>query len=187
MTGSVIRNAINRFLDSLSWTDIVNLGGVWDRAQRIFTEPIDRIRSFGRGLVNGIIQFVKDAILMPLARLASTTRGWDLLCAVLGRNPITSEAVPRTAETLIGGFMRLIGQEEVWQNIQRGNAVARAWTWFQGALSGVLTFVQQIPSVFLQALRSLEITDIILVPRAFARIVGVFGSFAGRFFSWAGE
>lgn len=187
MTGSIIRDALNRFLDSLSFGDIFNLGGVWERARRIFSEPIDRILAFGRGLVNGIIQFVKDAILMPLARLASNTRGWDLLCAVLGRNPITGDAVPRNADTLIGGFMKLIGQEEVWENIKRGNAVARAWAWFQGALAGVMAFVREIPTLFVQALRSLEIADIVLLPRAFAKVASVFGSFALRFVGWAGQ
>ena len=187
MTGSLIRDAIDRFLDSLSWTDIFDLGGVWDRAKRIFTEPIDRIISFVGGLVSGLIGLIKDAILRPLARLAEGTRGYDLLKAVLGRDPVTGDPVPRNAETLIGGFMRLIGQEEIWQNIQRSGAVARAWAWFQGALSGLLGFVQQIPSLFIQAFRSLEIADIILVPRAFQKIVSVFGGFVGRFFSWAGE
>src|SRR3954471_11331024 len=187
MTGRGIRDDIDRFLDSLSWTDIFNLGGVWDRARRIVTDRIDRIRSFLGSLVGGIIGFIKDAILRPLARLAQGTRGYDLLKAVLGRDPITGDPVPRNAETLIGGFMRLIGQEEIWQNIQRANAVARAWAWFQGALSGLMGFVQEIPSLFLQAFRSLELTDIILVPRAFARIAAVFGGFIGRFFSWAGE
>jgi hypothetical protein len=187
MTGSVIRQAIDRFLDSLSWTDIFDLGGVWNRAKRIFTEPIDRIISFGRGIVNGIIQFIKDAILRPLARLAEGTRGYDLLKAVLGQDPITGDPVPRNADTLIGGFMKLIGQEEVWNNLKRANAVARAWAWFQGALSGLLGFVRQIPSMFLQALRSLEIADLILLPRAFARVGSVFASFLGQFFSWAGQ
>ena len=41
---------------------------------------------------------------MPLAKLAEGTRGWDLLIAVLGENPITGDAVPRTAETLIARF-----------------------------------------------------------------------------------
>ncbi len=187
MTGSVIRQAIDRFLDSLSWRDIFNLGGVWERARRIFTEPIDRILSFARGLVTGIIGFIKDAILRPLARLAEGTRGYDLLKAVLGEDPVTGDPVPRNAETLIGGFMRLIGQEEIWQNIQRSNAVARAWAWFQGALSGLMDFVRQLPSLFVQAFRSLEIADIILVPRAFARIASVFGGFIGNFLSWAGN
>src|SRR4029077_2791688 len=126
-------------------------------------------------------------ILRPLARLAQGTRGWDLLIAVLGQNPITGEPVPRTAETLIGGFMKLIGQEEVWNNLKRANAVARAWAWFQGALSGLLGFVRQIPGLFMQALRSLELMDIVLLPRAFAKVGAVFGSCLGQFFSWAGQ
>ncbi len=59
---------------------------------------------------------------MPLAKLAEGTRGYDLLKAVLGKDPITGEPVPRTAETLIGGFMKLIGQEEVWENMKKANA-----------------------------------------------------------------
>ena len=106
---------------------------------------------------------------------------------MLGKDPITGDPVPHNAETLIGGFMHLIGQDEIWQNIQRSGAVARAWAWFQGALSGLLGFVREIPSVFLAAFRSLELTDIILVPRAFTKIISVFGSFVGRFFSWAGD
>lgn len=187
LSGATIRAAVMRFLDSLGLRDLFDLGGVWDRARRIFSEPIDRIRNFVGGLVDQVVQFVKDAILQPLARLAQGTRGWDLLCAVLGRNPITGEAVPRNAQTLIGGFMRLIGQEEIWTNIQRGNAVGRAWSWFQGTLSGVLGFVRELPQLFVQTLRTLAVADIILVPRAFARVAGVFGGFALRFISWAGE
>ncbi|XXX81630.1 DUF4157 domain-containing protein [Sorangium sp. So ce134] len=187
MTGSAIRDAIDRFLDSLSWRDIFDLGGVWRRAVRIFSEPIDRLIGSVRGMAAGIVRFIKDAILRPLAGLASRTRAWDLLCAVLGQNPITGDPVPRTAETLIGGFMRLIGQEEIWQNIQRSGAIGRAWAWFQGALAGLMGFVRQIPGLFLQALQALEIADIVLLPRAFARVASVFGGFIGEFLSWAGN
>jgi dolichol kinase len=186
MTGAAIRQAISDFLDSLSWTDIFDLGGVWNRAKRIFTEPIVRIFSFVRGLVTGIIKFIKDAILRPLASLAEGTRGYDLLKAVLGQDPITGDPYPRNADTLIGGFMKLIGQEEVWNNLKRANAAARAWAWFQGALTGLIGFVRQIPGLFLRALQSLELMDIVLVPRAFAKIARVFGAFLGQFFSWAG-
>lgn len=186
LTGSAIREAIVHFLNGLTWRDIFHPADVWRRAQRIITEPIDQLVAFAGSLATGVLRFIKDAILMPLARLAEGINGWDLLCAVLGRNPISGEVVPRNAETLIGGFMRLIGQEEVWENIKRGNAVARAWAWFQGALAGVMAFVQQIPALFVQTLRTLEIADIVLVPRALARVVGVFGNFASRFFSWAG-
>jgi hypothetical protein len=183
--GASVREAIDDFLDSLSWTDIFDLGGVWNRAKRIVTTPIDRIIAFGRGLIAGIIDFVKDAILRPIGALAQRTRAYPLLCAVLGYDPVTGDPSPRTPAALIGGFMTLIGQEEVWQNIQRGNAIGQAWAWFQGALAGLMGFVMAIPGTFLAAFRALTLADIILVPRVFAKIVAVFGSFVGRFLSWA--
>jgi hypothetical protein len=187
MTGSVIKQAILDFLDSLSWRDIFHLGDVWDRAKRIFTEPIRRIIDFVTGLITGIIKFIKDAILMPLAKLAEGTPGWRLLIAVLGKNPVTGDTVPRTAETLIGGFMTLIGQQDVWQNMQKANAIGRAWTWFQGAMTSLIGFVAQIPSLFVKAFTSLELMDIVLVWRAFQKVAGVFGNFIVRFISWAGN
>lgn len=187
MTAGLIRSAVTDFISSLSASDILHLGRVWERAQRIFTSPIDRLISFGRGLASGIIAIIKNAILRPLARLAQGTRGWDLLTAVLGQNPITGEEVPRTAERLIGGFMRFIVQEEVWQNIQRARAIPRAWAWFQGALEGLRALVRDIPSRFVAEFRQLEIIDIVILPRAFLRIGRVFASFAGSFVSWAGN
>src|SRR5579859_7380748 len=184
--GGIIR-AIGDFLDSLSWKDIFHLGSVWDRAKRIFTDPIDRLISFGKTIVVGIIKFVKDAILMPLAKLAQGTAGWDLLIAVLGRNPITGEPVPQTADNLIGGFMKLIHQEEIYNNIKRANAIPRAFAWFKGVISGLLGFVGQIPSLFIAALKSLELTDIIVLPRAFVKVGKVFGNFLLSFISWAGQ
>lgn len=185
--GQSIRQAVRNFVDDLSWRDIFSLGSLWDRAVCLVTEPVNQVLSFVRGLVGGIITLIKDAILRPIARLAQGTRGYDLLCAVLGFDPVTGDAVPRTAATLIGGFMKLIGREDIWENIQRGNAIPRAMAWFQGAMAGLMGFVQRIPQLFIQAFTSLELADIVLLPRAFMRIAGVFGSFIGQFIGWAGE
>lgn len=187
LVGGALKSALTTFLNSLSWTDIFSLDEVYERGKRIFTDPIDRLINFGKSLVTDILGFIREAILLPLARLAEGTRGYDLLKAVLGQDPITGQAVPRNAETLIGGFMKFIGQEEVWENIKRGNAVARAWAWFQGALESLMGFLRQIPTLFMNTLRSLEVIDLILPLKAFAKIANVFGGFAVRFVTWAGS
>ncbi len=187
LVGSVLKDALTEFLGSLGWRDIFDLGGVWERAKRIFTEPIERIWNFAKGLVAGIIKFIKDAILRPLAKLAERTRGYDLLKAILGEDPVTGDPYPRTAETLIGGFMKLIGEEEVWNNIKKANAVARAWAWFQGGVKSLVGFVKQIPKLFIKAFQSLELADIVLLPRAFLKVASVFGGFIKEFISWAGN
>jgi hypothetical protein len=184
MTAGMFIDAIKTFIDGLKLSDVLHLGDVWDRAKAIFTGPIDKLIAFAKGLITGIIKFIKDAILMPLAKLAEGTRGWDLLIAVLGHNPITGDPVPQTAETLVPGFLKLIGQDEVWQNMQKANALPRAWAWFQGAMSALLGFVGQIPSLFIATLKSLTLEDIILVPLAFAKVGKVFGNFIGDFINW---
>ena len=183
--GGMILGALSRFIDSLSWTDIFHLGDVWDRAKRIFTDPIDQLISFGVGVVSELLDLVKQAILRPLAALAEGTAGYDLLKAVLGQDPITGDPVPRNADTLIGGFMKLIGQEEVWQNIKQGNAVARAFAWFEGALAGLMAFVLSIPGRIVATLQSLTFQDVVTVVGAFRKVGSAFLGLVAEFGAWA--
>ncbi|HEX3551396.1 MAG TPA: DUF4157 domain-containing protein [Candidatus Elarobacter sp.] len=185
--GHELKDALYEFIDSLHLSDVFDLGGVWNRAKAIFSRPVDHAIDFIHGLYDDIIQFIKDALLKPLAELAAKTPAWDLVCAILGKNPITKEPVERSPDTLIGGFMKLIGEEEIWNNLKRANAVQRAWLWFQAALKGLLGFISEIPGLFLSALKSLKLSDILHPIDAFKRIIGIFGDFAGRFFTWAGN
>jgi hypothetical protein len=51
-------------------------------------------------------------------------------------------------------------------------------------MSTLVGFVSQIPGLFVSAFKSLTIEDIILVPKAFAKLANVFGGFLGKFVSW---
>lgn len=183
--GSATVREIGHFIESFSVTDLADPGGVWDRARAIVMRPINRVTAFAVGLVSGIVTLIKEAILRPIAALARTTRGYPLLSTVMGRDPITGESVPQGPEPLLGSFLRFIGEEETWNTMQRANnAIPRAFAWFNGALNALRGFVSAIPGLFVQAFRALEIADIILIPRAFAKLVGVFGDFAIRFVTW---
>lgn len=187
LAASGLKRALDAFLDSLGWSDIFDLGGVWERAKRIFTEPIERLIALGKAAVAEILGFVREAVLLPLARLAEGTRGYDLLKAVLGEDPITGQPVARTPDVLIGGFMRLIGREEIWENIKKANAIPRAIAWFEGAMAALRGFVAQIPVLFSNALKSLEAVDFLILPKAFVKIAGVFSGFVVQFVTWAGN
>lgn len=184
ISGASIRAAINQFLDSLGWRDIFDLGGVWDRAKKIFTDPITRIITFVKNLFSAILEMIRQAVLMPLAKLAQGTRGYDLLKAVLGKDPITGEAVPQTADNLIGGFMKLIGQEEIYENLKKGNAVARALAWFKTVLKGVVAFVTGLPALIISTLTSLTVNDFLSLSALYDKVVKPFVNFVGDFISW---
>ncbi len=185
MTGSAIKDAVTEFISTLDLPgDLFNPGTAWERAKRIFTAPIDRIIQTGISLVTGIIELIKDAILKPIAKLAEGTEGYNLLKGVLGKDPITGDPVDRSAETLLGPLLKMIGLGDVWQKMQEAKAIPRAWAWFQTTLSELIGFVSQVPDLFLSAFKALTIEDIILVPRAFAKLAAVFGGFMSKFVSW---
>lgn len=185
ITGASIKAAIDAFLKSLKWSDIFDLPGVWARAKAIFTEPITKIIAFARSLYTEVKRIVWEAVLRPLAALAEGTAGYPLLKAVLGVDPVTGEAVPRNADTVIGGFMTLIGQDELYQNIKKARAGPRAWAWFQGALGGLMGIVRSIPTRFMALLHSLEVMDFVVLPQAFGKVASAFGGFMADFGKWA--
>jgi hypothetical protein len=183
-TATAIKAAVTAFIGSLKVADIADPLGVWSRAKRIFEDPINQVKAFCKGVITDILKFVKDAILIPLAKLAEGTDAWPLLLAVLGKNPITDEKVDPKPDVLIGGFMKLIGQEEVWKNMQEAKAVDRAFAWFKGAVSAVKGFVSAIPGKFMELFTSLTIEDVVLVAGAFKKVASVFGGFVANFISW---
>ena len=186
--GGTIRDAIVGFINSIGADDIfLSPFKTWERAKKLFKGPIDQARTFIEGLASGFIELIKDAILRPLGGLAQGLPGYDLLKAVLKKDPVTGESYPRTPDTVIGGFMKLAGEGDVWAKMQEANAVSRAWTWFQTAMEQLGGFVKEIPALFIKALKSLELADIILLPLAFVKVGKVFGDFVGRFISWAAD
>jgi hypothetical protein len=188
MVGSAIRAGLMKFLDSISLSDLLpwNLVSLAGRALDVLTEPARRLKDFVFGLAADILKFIKDALLMPLAKLAEGTRGYDLLKALLGKDPITGDPVPRTAETLIPGFLKLIGEEEVWENMQKSRAIPRVWAWFQGAVDSVLGFVREFPAMVVALIKSITLSDVFPPLGLLTKVARTFGDFIGRFISWIG-
>lgn len=182
---SAIIGAISSFFGSLGPGDALNPLGAWNRLKSSFTPVFASMKSFASGLISGFIDLVREVILKPMARWAAANiPHWDLLMGVLGVNPVSNDGESPTMQ-LIGAFMKLIGQDEVWENIKKGNAIARAWAWFQGALSGAKALVSDIPGLVVSTIKSLTIVDVLTVVGAAQKIIGAFASFAGKFGTWA--
>ncbi|MFS8979362.1 DUF4157 domain-containing protein [Cupriavidus necator] len=184
---SSLGKAILDFVKSLGAKDLVNPGAAVGRGIHLVSEPINQIKSLAAGFIDAILEFVKEAILRPLGKLAEGTPSYDLLKGVMGEDPVTGDAVDAPAEMMVGGFMKIIGQEEIYRNIQKSGALGKCWAWFQGAISELKSFVSEIPGLLIAGLKALELVDIVLVPRAFQKLAKVFGNFLSRFISWAGQ
>jgi hypothetical protein len=185
--GAAVWQSIEGFIKGFKLSDLTDLGGLWERAKALVTAPIERVKTFAIALKDGIVKLIKDAILKPIAAYAATTRGYPLLRTIMGKDPITGETVAQDAESLLGAFLTFIGEDELWATMQKAKAVQRAFAWFKAAKAALMGFIAEIPGLFVQAFRSLEVVDIILIPRAFLKLASVFGNFAGRFVTWGAQ
>lgn len=185
--GSEIKTSVTDFITGIKLSDMKNPGGVWDRGKALLVGIVTGILDFVGGIVGDILDFIKDAILKPIGAYARTTSGYPLLCTVLGKDPITGDKAPQDAEAYLGGFLVFVGENEIWDNMKKANAVQKAFAWFKGAAKTLVNFVKQIPTLFIDALKSLTISDILLIPKAFIKLGKVFAGFAGRFISWAAK
>jgi Domain of unknown function (DUF4157) len=188
LSGAAFTKDVARILDRIDWLHPIDSAArLWVEAEALLSGAARKISTLASNAFDAVVGFIRDAVLMPLANLAKDTRGWDLLCAVLGKNPITGVAVPPTPENLIGGFMTFIGQQEVWKRIQETNAIAKVFAWFKNAWATVKAMVTKVPDNVLAALRALVVEDLLDIPKAIGRVVGVLGAFVGDFLTWGGN
>jgi hypothetical protein len=175
---------VRAFIGRLGVSDALRLGELWDEASALVVNSIRSVIDFLANLVSDFAALVKDAILKPLgAWAASKVPHWDLLTGVLGTNPVSEEGTS-PGEQLIGAFMALIGQQEVWDNIRKSGAIGRAWAWFQGALGGARALVTSIPGRVKGIFTGLTIGDLLTLMAVFGRIAGAFASFVADFTRW---
>lgn len=182
-----IRDAFTRFTDSLSWTDIFSPGDVWRRARDIFTPIIARITGFVSSLISQAITWLKETFMTPLSDFCRQIPGYGLVTVLLGRDPFTGAAVPRTAMTVVRAFAEFIpgGTEKVDQLVQSG-ALDRAHAWFQQETSSRNLTWDRVAGTFTAAWASLQLSDVLHPIDTIQRIVGQFRPLMSDLVGFAG-
>lgn len=183
----MIRDAFNRFTDSLGWTDIFSPGDVWRRARAVFTPVIERIGSIVSGLVSQAITWLKETFMEPLSGFCRQIPGYGLVTVLLGRDPFTGQPVPRTALAVVRAFAEFIpgGTEKVDQLVQSG-ALQRAYDWFvQETQARNLTWTR-VTGTFAAAWASLRLEDVLHPIDTLQRMIGLFRPLLSDLVGFAG-
>ena len=182
-----IRAAFGRFTDSLGWRDIFSARDVWRRAQDVFAPMLGRITSFVAGLVAQAVAWLKDTLMEPLAAFCREIPGYGLVTVMLGRDPFTNAAVPRTALTVVRAFAEFIpgGTAKVTQLVESG-ALERAHAWFtQETQARNLTWAR-VTGTFAEAWASLRLEDVLHPIDTLRRMVTLFRPLMADLISFAG-
>jgi hypothetical protein len=175
LTFQGIRDAFNRFTDSLGWSDIFSPGDVWRRAQDVFMPTIRRITAFVARLVTQAIAWLKETFTEPLANFCREIPGYALIAVQLGRDPFTNSPVARTAMNVVRAVAEFIpgGREKVDQLAQSG-ALERAYNWFMEETRARNLTWDRVTGTFAQAWDALQLEDVLHPVDTLRRMVGIF-------------
>jgi len=153
ITWGVVRGAIDRFLSSLGASDILNLGGVFDRARAIFGPILSRIITFAAAAGRKILEFIFEGALAlggsAAQRVLSIFRRIGATFSLIVNDPVGF--LSNLINAVKGGFQRFAS------NILDHLRTA-LFDWLFGALQGAgLTLPRQfnlegILSIVLQIL-----------------------------------
>jgi hypothetical protein len=172
---SSLRDAFTRFTDSLSWSDIFSPGDVWRRAKDIFTPFITRIINFVAQLITQAIAWLKETFMQPLSDFCREIPGYTLVTVLLGRDPFTNAAVPRTAMNVVKAFAEFIpGGTEKVKELEESKALEKAYAWFISETQSRNLTWDRVAGTFTTAWESLKLEDVLSPIATLARIGAMF-------------
>ena len=168
--------------------NLANLGDNLGKLARDAVGLVQRVGAFASEVAATVLRLVKDALLDWLSREAAEMRGFRLMTVMLGQDPFTGKAVPRTAENLIGGFIALLpGGEATYQKLAEAGVIADAAAQIEGAMARLGISLDLIVTTFLGVWNSLTLEDLLNPIGAFLRVLDKFGEPLGRIVAFAGE
>lgn len=186
---SGIRDAIRLIWESVtSITSLMNPVGVFSNIWNAFRAPLADLAAFALEVAGMILQYVKDALLGWLSRTARETWGYPLLTVLLGKDPFTDEAVPRTARNIIRGFILLLpGGEQKFSQLEETGAIQRMLSWIESAVASLNITLSYILGLFTGLWHSLSIRDLASPLSVFGRIVATFAEPIARIIAFIFE
>ena len=145
---------------------------IWDQ----FSEPVRIVGQFLIDAAIEILKVIKDALMRRLSGSARRTRGFTLVCVIIGKDPFTGVEVPRTTENLVKGFMSLMdGGEEQYEQLKASGAIDRIVNKVDAAVARLNMTPRAIIQLFIDLWNAFSIHDLVHPIDCFLRIVATFG------------
>lgn len=184
----LLRQAFTNLWASVTIDNLFSPVETFNRIYNDFAAPISLVGNFLLDLAIEIVRLIKDALLRRLRDYARTVRGYFLVSVIIGRDPFTSEVVPRTIPNIIRGFMSLMeGGEEQYRQMEESGAIARTTQRIEAAVARLNMTPAYIIQLFTDLWNSFGLNDLAHPIDAFMRILGRFGEPIGRLIAFVIE
>jgi hypothetical protein len=146
---------------------------------------LQRVWDFAITVAAEVLALIKKSLLAWLSEFVHQVPGFHLVTVIIRRNPFTGEAVPRTPENIIRGFITLLpGGNAIYERLAESGTIAEAGARIEGAMAELGISWPFVVGLFTGIWDSLSINDLIDPVGAFTRIRDQFGEPISRLFAF---
>ncbi|GAA4460560.1 hypothetical protein GCM10023189_35840 [Nibrella saemangeumensis] len=167
-----------QFWDSLSLDDVGDPGGVIDRVADLFKGIILDILSFVAECATTFLTMVKDVAINFAVDFVRNhfPNAFELLCLVLGENPINGERVERDGTNILNAGLKVLGArgEQIKQQMITNGIFKRCADWIDRGISVVTESVSEIKNGFITLWNTLTFDSLFHPIDTFNTIVDTF-------------
>ncbi len=140
------------FWDSLSLDDVGDPDGVIQRIAGLFEGVVSDIVTFAVDCGTTFLTMVKDIAIANVVQFVQThfPNAFDLLCVVLGENPVTKESVPRTGANILNAGLTVLGERgaQIRAQMMENGIYQKCVAWIDRAIDVVTSTVSDIGQAF---------------------------------------
>jgi hypothetical protein len=170
-----VTNAFSEAWELLDLNAVLHPIDTFTRLYNIFAGPVTRLFNFVVAVALRVLSLIKDWLIGLLKAYADDIPGYPLLRVILGRDPLTGEDVPRTAENFIMGFLSFVpGGREKFRNLQESGAIDKAFAWLEEAIGRLGLIGEALLNAFTRIWETFTINDLVNPIAAFERVVEIF-------------
>lgn len=173
-----IGSRFEAFWDSLSLDDVGDPTGVIDRIAALFQGIVSDLVNFVVECGSTFLTMVKDIALTNIVDFVRNRfpTAFDLLCVVLGENPITGEEVARNGANILNAGLNVLGErgKQIKQQMITNGIFDRCAAWIDRGIDVVTKSISEIKNAFTNIWNNLSFDSLFHPIDTFEMIVGEF-------------
>lgn len=186
LTWEGIKALFSQAWDELGTFERLNPRRVWEKIKAVFGPTVRRLARFAANVALKILELLKKIVLDKISAWARQQTGYPLLVFVLGKDPVTGEAVPRTASAFVKAVLALVkGGDKIYENLQKTKALERTVTWLHTEITKLDLSWEKIKDLFRQAWDAFSVTELLQPLQLLERMASIFGPPVKRVISFA--
>ncbi|MCB2206164.1 DUF4157 domain-containing protein [bacterium] len=173
-----VSSRFERFWDDLSIDDVADPDAVIDRIANLFRSVVTSIVDFAVGTGEDFLTMVKDIAITNVVRFVREyfPNAFELLCVILGENPVTKEPVARNGTNILNAGLAVLGEygAQIRRQMMENGIFQQCVAWIDRSISVVTDSVADIAQAFTNIWEELSFDSLFHPVDTFVMIVDNF-------------